>query len=460
MKGPINLKGRVHLAAVAAVLAALWGAAPAAAATDLAAGASFPDSVAVGDREFSGSIQFTPSGGGKLVLNSIKLNPSCASVTLPCTPSDAGVFTVNGTGLGGGACAGRTFSVSAPAADGTLTLAAVPGDSHNPTVDPLEVASGGTCVVTLSLNVIKLPTVDTAATTGIQTIQQVQVTGTSQPDGLPLSASGFDQTTVRKRAPTLTAAAFGAGQVGGELFSIGTLADAFSPTGTMTFSLFGPVDPTCAAPPAFSSSVAVGGLRTTSPTYPSTAAGTYRWTVAYSGDANNDAVAVACNAPGTTVVVSTAVPTPRPGGGSPSPAVAIAPAVAPALGMPRLSPSRFRAAGSGPSTSARLGTVVRYTLSKAAKVTFRVERAASGRRAGGRCVRPRRALRRAKRCTRYLVMAGSFADEGAAGSNTFTFRGRVGGRKLRPGRYRLRALARDGNGRESQVRRPAFRIVR
>jgi hypothetical protein len=52
---------------------------------------------------------------------------------------------------------------------------------------------------------------------------------------------------------------------------------------------------------------------------------------------------------------------------------------------------------------------------------------------------------KAKRCTRY-VKAGSFTHADTAGPNRFRFSGRVGGRKLKPGAYRLRVVARNSAG--------------
>jgi DNA-binding beta-propeller fold protein YncE len=132
----------------------------------------------------------------------------------------------------------------------------------------------------------------------------------------------------------------------------------------------------------------------------------------------------------------------------------------PLLGVPSLSPTSFRAAGTGPSTAARVGTTISYTLSEPATVRFRIERARPGRRAGSRCVKPRRSNRHAKRCTRYVTLRGSFTHAGKAGQNAFIFRGRLRGRKLAPGRYRLRAAATDAAGNVSPTKRSAFRITR
>ena len=142
------------------------------------------------------------------------------------------------------------------------------------------------------------------------------------------------------------------------------------------------------------------------------------------------------------------------------------PPPAPDKTNPRLSsllmaPASFRAAGKGQSiAAARVGSTVSYRLSEPAVVKFRVERAVVGRRAGGRCVKPGRSNRRARRCTRYVTLGGSFTHRGKAGNNRFKFSGRLRGRKLRPGRYRLRAVATDPAGNKSRAKRSRFRIVR
>jgi virginiamycin B lyase len=147
-----------------------------------------------------------------------------------------------------------------------------------------------------------------------------------------------------------------------------------------------------------------------------------------------------------------------------SPAVALLVDVTPpSLTDYRLSRSVFAAASRGGSvreSRARVGTRVRYRLSEPATVPFTVERAAPGRRVGGRCVRPTRRNRTARPCIRYLKLRGSFSRQSAAGLNRFTFTGRLRGRRLSPGRYRLVARARDGGGNWSQAKRVRFRIVR
>jgi hypothetical protein len=129
----------------------------------------------------------------------------------------------------------------------------------------------------------------------------------------------------------------------------------------------------------------------------------------------------------------------------------------PSLGALRLSASRFRASparGRKPPVGSRL----RYTLSEAAKLGFRVERALTGRRVGSSCRRPTTANRGRARCTRW-VLVSSFTKSGRSGSNSFVFNGRLRGRKLPRGTYRFVAVARDADGNASPARRKGFRIV-
>jgi sugar lactone lactonase YvrE len=101
----------------------------------------------------------------------------------------------------------------------------------------------------------------------------------------------------------------------------------------------------------------------------------------------------------------------------------------------RLSPRAFRAARRGPSISPRGGTTVTYVVAAPARVRFTVRRAVRGT---------------------YRRVRGAFAHRGSRGANSFHFSGRVGGRRLRPGRYRLVATTRGAPA----PRRIGFRIVR
>ncbi len=145
-------------------------------------------------------------------------------------------------------------------------------------------------------------------------------------------------------------------------------------------------------------------------------------------------------------------PFPAPPGSSGPPLDRVAPVV---RGF-SVRPGRLRSAGSKTRP-----ITLRFGLDEPARVTLRVERQVSGRRAGPRCVAPTRTLirRKARRCTRYRSVA-TVSRAGRAGSNRVTLtRLRVGGRKLGPGRYRVGIVAVDPAGNAS-ARRSAGLVVR
>jgi hypothetical protein len=83
--------------------------------------------------------------------------------------------------------------------------------------------------------------------------------------------------------------------VGSPVTATATLGKAAIPSGEITFRAFPPSDPTCAGTPAFSSSAKVSGIGTYgSAAFVPTKVGTYRWTVAYSGDPNHAPATTGC----------------------------------------------------------------------------------------------------------------------------------------------------------------------
>ncbi len=114
--------------------------------------------------------------------------------------------------------------------------------------------------------------------------------------------------TVAKRVPNLSHQASPSVPVGGQLTDTATLGSGSGPagpTGTLTFALYGPANPTCVPPAAFSttSPVTGNGMYTSDP-YTPTVAGDYQWVVQYTGDANNRAVGTTCVDPAGFVTVT------------------------------------------------------------------------------------------------------------------------------------------------------------
>jgi hypothetical protein len=124
-------------------------------------------------------------------------------------------------------------------------------------------------------------------------------------------------------------------------------------------------------------------------------------------------------------------------------------------------PRRWRLGSLLPRFSlAPKGTTIRWRLDEPARTTLTFAKAASGRRVGGRCVRPTRANRTRPRCTRYLTK-GALSYRGKLGLNRVRFQGRLSRRRtLTLGRYRLRFGAVDAAGNRSRTRTTFFTIVR
>jgi uncharacterized protein YkwD len=160
-------------------------------------------------------------------------------------------------------------------------------------------------------------------------------------------------------------------------------------------------------------------------------------------------------APGATY--TTNFGTDEPAGAPPPPATA--PTPTPTVKV-TLAPAAFAAAASGaPSSAAGPGARVAYTLDRAASTVFTVQRALPGRRAGRRCVAPKPSNRRGRACARTLRV-GAFRQQGSAGVNVLRFSGRLNGRRLAAGAYRLVVVATDAAGNASPPRSLGFRILR
>jgi hypothetical protein len=161
---------------------------------------------------------------------------------------------------------------------------------------------------------------------------------------------------------------------------------------------------------------------------------------------------------GAGVLLNTTQPPPPGGGGGGGGGGALA-----AITRMTLSPKAFRAAPKGPSAVAarrRYGTKVAYALNEAASLRFTVVQPRVGRKARNRrCVKPTRANRHAARCTRFVAVRGSFKRAGTAGANSFLFTGRMAGRNLKPGKYKLVATPTAG-GKKGRAARSRFRIIK
>lgn len=111
-----------------------------------------------------------------------------------------------------------------------------------------------------------------------------------------ISACQDEVLTVNKASPTLpTTPNPSEGEIGDTLNDSATVTGGYNPTGTVTFTLWGPDDVDCDGTSIFSEIVTLsGGSASTTTGHTVTAAGTYAWTASYSGDANNNTATSGC----------------------------------------------------------------------------------------------------------------------------------------------------------------------
>ena len=121
-----------------------------------------------------------------------------------------------------------------------------------------------------------------------------------------------------------------------------------------------------------------------------------------------------------------------------------------------IAPSKFVAASAGPSIVAvrgrpakpkpKPGAIVGYSDTQAGTSTFTIERILGGVRVGRRCVSRSHGRGRHRRPCVRLATVGSFQHADVAGGDRFRLTGRVGGRRLPVGAYRLTVVAVDSGG--------------
>lgn len=124
-----------------------------------------------------------------------------------------------------------------------------------------------------------------------------------------------------------------------------------------------------------------------------------------------------------------------PGGGGGSGSTSV-----PALSKASITPRRFHAG------QRRAGTTIVWHDTSVAVATLRIFRIASGRAVRRRCVAVTQRNRRNRACSRFIPL-GSLIHADQAGVNGIQFKGRLRGRALAPGRYRLTIRAANPKGR-------------
>jgi hypothetical protein len=132
------------------------------------------------------------------------------------------------------------------------------------------------------------------------------------------------------------------------------------------------------------------------------------------------------------------------------------------IGSVSLSPFAFRALRAGATVrlgAAAFGSRLRFRVDEPVRARLQIHRRLAGRRVGRLCLAPTRARLRRPACTRYLAK-GTYSIAGQVnGYVRRVFAGRMAGRALPPGPYRLTLQATDLAGNRSLPVRRNFRIV-
>jgi hypothetical protein len=124
--------------------------------------------------------------------------------------------------------------------------------------------------------------------------------------GLPCGSSN-QASTVNKATPELTGTA-SSGVVNTGIRDEATLTGGFSPTGEVTFKVYGPEDAACLTPLRTDSAPLQVGHAVSADFLPQQA-GEFHWTASYAGDENNEPASLSCAAAGQTSTVGQASPT-------------------------------------------------------------------------------------------------------------------------------------------------------
>jgi hypothetical protein len=119
----------------------------------------------------------------------------------------------------------------------------------------------------------------------------------------PVSSNcGDEAVVIGPASPSIsTVPVPGTGPVGTVISDSATVSGGFNPTGTVTFALYGPSDPTCSGPNLVSghagfANIALVSGSASSAGFTTTAPGTYNWIASYSGDSNNNPAMSGCGA--------------------------------------------------------------------------------------------------------------------------------------------------------------------
>jgi 6-phosphogluconolactonase (cycloisomerase 2 family) len=130
----------------------------------------------------------------------------------------------------------------------------------------------------------------------------------------------------------------------------------------------------------------------------------------------------------------------------------------PVLDKLKVAPKKFLPKGTVPNAKGKRGTSFRYKLNENASVSLKIERKLPGRKVGGKCKKMTKANAGRKPCPLFKRL-GSRPSKGKTGANKLEFNGKIKGKSLVPGAYRVTAIATDPADGRSAPRYASFQIL-
>ena len=104
-------------------------------------------------------------------------------------------------------------------------------------------------------------------------------------------------------------------------------------------------------------------------------------------------------------------------------------------------------------------TKIRFRLNTKATVKVTFKRRTIGRKVGGKCRKLKSSTVPKRRCVRYVGAGRLLKKNRKAGRNLIRFNGKVGKKKLKPGRYKAIFIAKNEVGKSKRVK-PALKVKR
>jgi hypothetical protein len=274
-------------------------------------------------------------------------------------------------------------------------------------------------------------------------------TGNCSAVGTYVDSAGYTQGLLLSAAPvspTVWAGARASATAGSPIAAASIwagLGGGAEPTGTLTFTVFGPqsappVSCTAGGTTVGSASVAGNGTYHPSAGFTPDSPGHYWWYASYGGDPSDNPAASACGEAMAETVVSAAPPptdgAKPPAGAATPPAGAATPPV-PALSAVKLGANKFAASN---------GTTLKLTVSQAARIKVRITQTVKGHKVKGVC---KRNAKRGNNCTTTLTKR-TLTYSARAGANAFKLKLRG----LAKGAYTATITAQDASGKSRTIK--------